>query len=658
MVSSSKILTVKYGTFSCTAEGFEDPLAAIKDTTHFFRSVVREDRFFGAEPPRVDTELAGELLKRQIAADSGQDNLVLRPASTEVSAGAIASALTSQTATLPATTQSRDLDPVPVAAPQATPQHEAADLAAETMSRAAAPDNDDGGLAARLQRIRDVVADPQDTLDHDPEPVVEDLVDDVTEDLAEDEDLAEASLVAEVPEADVAPQDEPDDALADLLDDITEKNQEPEPETLAQADDTDDAPLILEEPELPEPPVAQAAAEPEPEQPRIRARVVKVKRAVFEDAVARGDVESVEDEDEAPQAEGSLSPEEEAELARELEAVKAELAADWDDDAQDDETGAVETGWDDDEDEGEDEGEEDTTPLRLDNPVQTGQIGWDTDLDLDELDARADAAAAEQSVDLDALAGEADETVRKTVRMASPARALLTEGSVDDGDDTSRILDETNRELEEPEGNRRRSAIAHLRAAVAATRADRLLGRKPDEAEEAEPYREDLATVVRPRRPQAGAQPERPDRPDQEDSASPLRLVAEQRVPEDAEPVRPRRIRRPGLEGTQPAAESAAPVAPASGDSFAAYAESVGAKDLPELLEAAAAYMSFVEGRDQFSRPQLMTTVRQAEQEESSREDRLRSFGQLLREGKIEKTRGGRFTASDRISFKPKRAAG
>ena len=168
MVSSSKILTVKYGTFSCTAEGFEDPLAAVKDTTHFFRSVVREDRFFGAEPPRVDTDLAGELLKRQIAADSGQENLVLRPASTDVSAGAIASALTSQTATLPVTTQSRDLDPVRAATPQAVPQDQTAERAAETMSRAAISDSDDGGLAARLQRIRDVVADPQDRVDRAP----------------------------------------------------------------------------------------------------------------------------------------------------------------------------------------------------------------------------------------------------------------------------------------------------------------------------------------------------------------------------------------------------------------------------------------------------------------------------------------------------------
>jgi spore cortex formation protein SpoVR/YcgB (stage V sporulation) len=97
---------------------------------------------------------------------------------------------------------------------------------------------------------------------------------------------------------------------------------------------------------------------------------------------------------------------------------------------------------------------------------------------------------------------------------------------------------------------------------------------------------------------------------------------------------------------------------PVSEGEFAEYAESVGAKSLSQLLEAAAAYMSYVEGRDQFSRPQLMTTVRQAEETESSREDRLRSFGQLLRDGKIEKTSGGRFTSSETNSFKPAQAAG
>ncbi|MFD1342832.1 hypothetical protein ACFQ4E_10410, partial [Litorisediminicola beolgyonensis] len=118
-----------------------------------------------------------------------------------------------------------------------------------------------------------------------------------------------------------------------------------------------------------------------------------------------------------------------------------------------------------------------------------------------------------------------------------------------------------------------------------------------------------------------------------------------------AAPVRPIRPQR----APEPVATAAAPEA----TGFAEYAERMGATDLPELLEAAAAYMAFVEKVPQFSRPQLMNKVREVEEEESSREDRLRSFGQLLREGKIAKIDGGRFTASERIRYRPTdRAAG
>ena len=48
-----------------------------------------------------------------------------------------------------------------------------------------------------------------------------------------------------------------------------------------------------------------------------------------------------------------------------------------------------------------------------------------------------------------------------------------------------------------------------------------------------------------------------------------------------------------------------------------------------------------------------MTKVRIVQEDNFSREDGLRSFGQLLRQGKIEKISGGRFAVSDRISFKP-----
>ena len=84
-----------------------------------------------------------------------------------------------------------------------------------------------------------------------------------------------------------------------------------------------------------------------------------------------------------------------------------------------------------------------------------------------------------------------------------------------------------------------------------------------------------------------------------------------------------------------------------------------GAAELHELLEAAASYLSFVEGRDHFSRPQLMNKVRSVGHGDFNRENGLRSIGQLLREGKIERSDNGHFSATDVIGFRPqKRAAG
>jgi hypothetical protein len=209
-------------------------------------------------------------------------------------------------------------------------------------------------------------------------------------------------------------------------------------------------------------------------------------------------------------------------------------------------------------------------------------------------------------------------------------------------------MEETDQQMHEPESATRRDAFAHLRAAVAAKKADDASGATMDTVDSDEAYRDDLADVVRPRRPVSGDRP-RTQRP-AEQRPAPLKLVAEQRIDVDAahsaQPVRPRRV-------------AAMPKAPEShnhqpdADSFADFAAEMGADKLPDLLEAAAAYLSFVEGQEQFSRPQLMNKVRQVEKENFTREDSLRSFGKLLREGKIEKLSGGRFQASDQISYKP-----
>jgi hypothetical protein len=196
------------------------------------------------------------------------------------------------------------------------------------------------------------------------------------------------------------------------------------------------------------------------------------------------------------------------------------------------------------------------------------------------------------------------------------------------------------------ESSTNRETYSQLRAAVAAAKAERSAGGDVDDDEDDDIYREDLASVVRPRRPVAPAG-QRPQRPETMTRPAPLKLVAEQRIDLEEEssrrgPVRSRRVS---------ASEEAR--GDSSNTGFAKYAAEMGATDLPDLLEAAASYLSFVEGVDQFSRPQLMRKLRQLENHDFNREDGLRSFGQLLRQGKIEKTGAGRFTASGDIGFRP-----
>ena len=81
------------------------------------------------------------------------------------------------------------------------------------------------------------------------------------------------------------------------------------------------------------------------------------------------------------------------------------------------------------------------------------------------------------------------------------ARSQL--GSQVDGAE-DRLLREANSKFVDTEGSRRRSAMAHLKAAAQATKADRVLKhvaeRDPTaDPEEQSPYRDDLAKVVRPR---------------------------------------------------------------------------------------------------------------------------------------------------------------
>ena len=194
--------------------------------------------------------------------------------------------------------------------------------------------------------------------------------------------------------------------------------------------------------------------------------------------------------------------------------------------------------------------------------------------------------------------------------------------------DIDRLMTEAESQMGEPESTIRRSAFAHLKAAVAARRNDDGISRKEPADQSEVDYRSDLANAVS-------------NQSEGEDSV-PATDTTE--VPTDDRTL-----------ALVPETSTAEADFETSGDTagFPQFAQEHAATTLPDLLEAAAAYMSYVEGRQQFSRPQLMTKVREVEKDNFSREDGLRCFGQLLRSGKIEKIKGGRFGATKDIGFRP-----
>ncbi|WP_323785134.1 hypothetical protein [Thalassovita sp.] len=670
MVSNNKVLTVSYGTFSCTLEGFDDSFDTMKAIAEYFRDLAADDRYFGAEPPTPDAEMLARIAEREIArrvqareesggfvltaeakpdaAEADPDaQMAPVPASDAAPSEPVATdqadteieAPVDAAAPVEAVEENATEEPVeePGAAPEApapevsetvedatgpemTPDM-AEDAAAttdialtETIAEPAQPEPeplpaapsadaavsllDDSSVAAKLQRIRAVVSRGNSRT----------VETDYTEDEhAEDFLAAAAEEIEEVIEADdqaeLAAEEVEDDNFSSILDAVAQakaEDAEKAEEEAAVEDEAEPESEAMQQAEADETAEDDAAPAAETTPPARPVRVLKMKRSDFEAALSNGHLEEQTDVAQV-EAESSLSPEEEADLLRELAEVEAEFG-DADEELEADDVRSI---------------------FAEDDEAET-------------------AAAEEEEPETAAVAAEEEE----------PGRAQLEEP------DVSRLMEKTQSEMDNPEGAHRRNAIAHLRAAVEATRAETEAGgglKRGDDSVDA--FRDDLDSVVRPRRPvRPQAHAERPEAP----RPAPLKLVASQRIdaPVEAAPVtapikiRPRRV------SLKPAAESSASQADVSAyGSFAEFAEAMGAEKLPDLLEAAAAYLSYVEGHEQFSRPQLMNKARQVEENQFSREDGLRSFGQLLRQGKIEKLQGGRFTVSDQIGFKPKNRA-
>ncbi|WP_065335376.1 chemotaxis protein CheA [Tritonibacter mobilis] len=770
MVQNNKVLTVSYGTFSCTLEGFEDSFDTMKAIAEYFRDLAADDRYFGAEPPQPDAEMMARIAQREIArqveARSSDSGIHLRAAAAAPTAPAQVATPAAETRAEPPLeeTATKDADAVePVtdspattaeiadqiaedreavtettaedtdaasdsvladvssalretrAEDLATDADEAddiqddiqADLADDLMAEDVldpAPRSEDtvpatDSIAAKLQRIRAVVAktpnrseefiedehaDAVSTGENNlPEDVATAFEDDLRDDEPFEDEATHEESVSDIldrldltgarvdaPVSDDAEDESDADTVSETIaqDTLSDESAD-EPEAQAQPvrpqrplkartirvtrnvqatpEDSDGTTASDEgQPEAPEtqdasdataaapsaeaeshanaaeekPAAAEAPAEPiRPRRP-VRGRVIRVKRAQADGSLIDATAEDVtprrEPAADAPKAiapaapkESSLSEDEEADLMAELAAVEAELMA------------------------------------------SSG--------------SQADATPAEDDAFEEDHAEVAPEA---PVAAERPAREILTSSDASTDGDVSRLMAAADDRLSDEDAASSRETYNQLRAAVAAAQAD--TGESDDARREARTraFREDLAHVVRPSR---GGSDDGAARGAGQARPAPLKLVAEQRIdptpeekpaaaaqaqPSDT-PVRPRRVSSVLMGSDE---DDSAPAARQQDGAFATYATEKGAVELHELLEAAASYMSFVEGRESFSRPQLINKVRMLEgQDDFNREDSLRSFGMLLREGKLKKASNGRFSVSSQIGSRPgTRAAG
>ncbi|PYF10654.1 hypothetical protein C8J30_104133 [Rhodobacter viridis] len=795
MVGASKILTVSYGTFSCTLEGFDEPFTTMKAIAEYFRDLAAEDRYFGAEPPQPDAEMLHRIAEREMArrveAKIQKNGVILRPsdpAAPEQAEPAPAAVATPAVA-LATVPNTAPVATAPVAPPVATPRVEpASDPISES-------------VAAKLQRIRSAVAQARAAQapaepEPDPEPELRapaeqvaaapedfgfalDISGPLSPDEAED---IETDQAPETPSSDApaledtAPEERAPDHEADDEDEATVSGMDPEKaermrrraerraarlvqaEPAAPVADANVAPVeaaaaeSAAEPEAPVPapmpapvePVAEATEQPAPvETPRpvIRARVIKLRRSdaaadgprvaerVVEVALPEVATASVTEPEAEPVAEATaaddelaqmiaavsatvaeapapesdaaaeeapgLSPEAEAELMAELAALTDNLGdVDWGIEGWSNEstTTGIEA-----------EGVEATAAAAVEaDPDAEAEAGIEAlvvDLDPEPEDlteeSLAESVAPEAvppttpTIDLDTLFAEdepeptavaaflpeelppgfVDRRTQPTEPILVPVRPTSKVPPLPEGD-LPRLLEKADAQMAGNENRRRISAIAHLKAAVAATVAERRVAGDGVEKDETAPYRQDLTQAVRPRRPvlpsvgeshhQTAARPEvRP---------APLVLVSEQRVDRapaeavaKAQAVRPRRISAASL-AQDTASDSLTedevevPLSPEEASSFAEFAQSRSPQGLAELLEAAAAYTAQVEGRPHFSPPQIMSKVSAIGDGSFSREDRLRMFGTLLRQGKIAKVKRGQYAITEASRFFKARA--
>lgn len=727
MTSESKILTVSYGTFSCTLEGFENPFDTMKAIAEYFRDLAAQDRHFGAEPPPPDAAMLHRLAEREVSR--------LATGRTEDTARAAPAGTFADSPVAPAVTPRIQFNPVNrrSAVPVADSQEAAAPEVAtpEPSLQDVIPD----GVAAKLARIRrsvhPTVAEATPVADFAADPEITAPADLAAEELVLDRQADAAAVEDDEPVAAIAVEiDATSDSVADS---ILAEASEAVAARLGELIATDPAGYDEEDADT----FAASVWEDPVEALDAAPAIDEADAAAF---VVLDDVEIASD---TLVAEAELSDATDAEdlaLLAELDGIALEeagVAAAFTDELPEDQPQdyllsdvAVQDPL--------PELTEDTATETVEDAqveaVATEPTPEATEDVMAEV-AEAPAPVVEEPTPMTGKSGRGRRNSR-IIRLHPDATSdedydfgatrVLAAG--EESDEVSRLMQQAEEVMAEDANRRRQEALSRLKAAVVATEADRadIDYEAPKAEANLDPYRGDLAEAIQPDltpepQPEADVKPRRKSvtiRPAADPrpgtirpgmiSPSPLVLVSEQRIDRVAVPAptptpAPAPSFSPATPGITPSLPAGQPMVAlrtgrlsgaigagaahaASGmaarnivlekpsygpateadddedlaeDShdineagFASFAELVGARSMAEMLEAAAAYATCVENRSQFTRPQLMRRMMASAGGKSvSREDGLRSFGTLLRTGRIEKITRGHYSLAENSPY-------